>query len=383
MSNRTSLKRAGRAGTVLAMGAALLSIPAAAQAAPVPLATTTPFVVLSGESVTKGGPSVLYGELGIHPGDASNITGPGLVLGATHAADDVANTAKIDLVAAFNAAAGESTTADLSGQDLGGLTLTAGVYNYSSAAQLTGTVTFDGENNPDAQFIIKVGTLLNTEVGSSVAMIRGANPCNVFWKVDTATIGGGTAFKGNVLALTSISLGNAASVLPGRLLARNGSVVLDNNVIDGRQCGSRSTVPLPSGTPPTGTTPTGTTPTGTTPTSGSLRPPASSSTRNGTATLRRVRRAPRVGLKPCAEGFHATVRGKMIKRVVFSLDGKRIRTRSSAPYSVYVPARFGKHKIKARITFKDATRAKTRTLNYRTCAAAALQPRSGPSQFTG
>jgi len=73
----------------------------------------------------------------------------------------------------------------------------------------------------------------------------------------------------------------------------------------------------------------------------------------------------------------------MIKRVVFSLDGKRIRSASRSPYSVHVPARLGNHKIRARITFTDATRAKTRTLNYRTCAAAALQPRSGPSQFTG
>ena len=381
MSNRTSLKRAGRAGTVLAMGVAFLAVPAAAQAATVRLGTTVPFVVLSGQSVTKGGPSVLYGELGLHPGVATDISGPGLVLGATHAGDGVALTAKNDLITAYDDAAGDPNNigGDLSNQDLGGKTLTAGAYEYTGAAQLTGTVTFDAENNPNAQFVVKVASLLNTASNSRVVMARGANPCNVFWKVDTATLGTTTAFQGNVMALTDITLSNGASVT-GRLMARNGSVVLDNNVIDGRRCGSRSTVPLPSGTPPTGTTPTGTTPTS------AQAPPASSSrltTRNGTATLRRVRRAPGARLRPCAEGFHATVRGKMIKRVVFSLDGKRIRSRSRSPYSVYVPARLGNHKIRARITFTDATRAKTRTLNYRTCAAAALQPRSGPSQFTG
>ena len=258
------------------------------------------------------------------------------------------------------------------------MTLTAGAYDYTSSAQLTGTLTLDAENVPSAQFVIKVGSQLTTGSSSRVQMTRGANPCNVFWKVDSATLGGSTAFQGNLMALTSITLVNGATVI-GRVLARNGSVTLDNNVIDGRLCGSRSTVPLPSGGTPTGGSPT----------SGAGSPtPVSQTTpvaltRNGTATFRRVRRTPRLGRPSCTEGFRATVRGKMIKRVVFSLDGKRIRSTTRSPFSVYVRALPGKHKVKARVTFKDATRPKTRTLDYRACAAVALQPRSGPSQFTG
>jgi len=382
MSNPTHLKRAGRrAGSALAVGFAFFAVPAAAHAATVNLATVTPFVVLGGQSVTNTGPSVLYGELGVAPGTAlSGFAPPGVVNGATHNNDAVAGTAQDDLTTAYNVAAGEPVLPgdDLSGQDLGGMTLTAGAYDYTSSAQLTGTLTLDAENVPSAQFVIKVGSQLTTGSSSRVQMTRGANPCNVFWKVDSATLGGSTAFQGNLMALTSITLVNGATVI-GRVLARNGSVTLDNNVIDGRLCGSRSTVPLPSGGTPTGGSPT----------SGAGSPtPVSQTTpvaltRNGTATFRRVRRTPRLGRPSCTEGFRATVRGKMIKRVVFSLDGKRIRSTTRSPFSVYVRALPGRHKVKARVTFKDATRAKTRTLDYRACAAVALQPRSGPSQFTG
>ena len=73
----------------------------------------------------------------------------------------------------------------------------------------------------------------------------------------------------------------------------------------------------------------------------------------------------------------------MIKRVVFSLDGKRISSQSRSPFNVSVRALPGKHNVRARVTFKDATRAKTLSLGYRACAAAVRQPRRGPSQFTG
>lgn len=73
----------------------------------------------------------------------------------------------------------------------------------------------------------------------------------------------------------------------------------------------------------------------------------------------------------------------MIKRVVFRLNGRRIASRAGSPFKVYVRAAPGRHKVTARVTFKDATRAKTLTLNYRPCAAVVLNPRRGPSQFAG
>ena len=85
----------------------------------------------------------------------------------------------------------------------------------------------------------------------------------------------------------------------------------------------------------------------------------------------------------CTSGFRATVHGKLIKRVVFSLDGKKIQSQAKGPYRVFVRALPGAHKVTARVTFKDATRAKTLQLGYRACAEAVLSPKAGPSQFTG
>jgi hypothetical protein len=93
-----------------------------------------------------------------------------------------------------------------------------------------------------------------------------------------------------------------------------------------------------------------------------------------------VSRAPRA---TCAAGFRATVRGHLIKRVVFSLDGNRIASRTKSPFQVYVRALPGRHNVRARVTFKDATQAKTMNLGYRACASAVLSPRRGPSRFTG
>ena len=77
------------------------------------------------------------------------------------------------------------------------------------------------------------------------------------------------------------------------------------------------------------------------------------------------------------------MRGKLIKRVVFSLDGKKFQSQTKGPYVVFVRALPGAHAVGARVTFTDATRAKTLALGYRACADAILRPTSGPAQFTG
>jgi len=82
-------------------------------------------------------------------------------------------------------------------------------------------------------------------------------------------------------------------------------------------------------------------------------------------------------------GFRATVRGQMIKRVGFRLDGKLIAARTRSPFRVFVPAAPGAHRVRAHVTFTDATRAKTLYLRYRACAAGVLRPLRGPSRFTG
>jgi hypothetical protein len=404
MSNPVRLKHAGRAAVTLAVGLAFVAVPAAAQASPVDLATAKPFVALGGAAVTNTGPSVLNGDLGVAPG--TSLTGfglPAVVNGATHNNDGVASQAQADLTTAYDVAAGQPVAPanDLTGTDLGNRTLTAGAYRYTSSAQLTGPLTLDAQGDPNAQFVFEISSALTTAPASSVVLINGASPCNVFWQVgSSATLDTTTAFQGNLMALTSISLNNGASVI-GRVLARNGTVSLINNVLTGPQCAAGSTSPPPGTTPPSGTPPGGTTGTipGTTPPSGTSpggaptpggvpqtgtipgRPVSQTTaprvTRRGTAILLR---APH---EACTDGFRATIRGRMIKRVVFSLDGRRINTRTKSPFQVYVRAAPGKHQVKARVTFKDATRAKTLTLGYRACAAAVLHPRRGPSVFTG
>ena len=119
----------------------------------------------------------------------------------------------------------------MTGQDLGGKTLTAGVYCFSSSAQLTGVLTLDAQGSANAVFIFKIGSTLTTASGSSVVLINGGSLCNVFWQVgSSATLGTTTAFGGNILALTSITLTTGATVI-GRTLARNGAVTLDSNTV--------------------------------------------------------------------------------------------------------------------------------------------------------
>jgi len=388
MSNRFKLRRARLAGIALAVLTAF-ALPTVAQAAPVGLGTASPFVVLGGTKVTNVGPSVLNGNLGISPGTELEGFGlPAVINGSTHATNKVAAQAQLDLTTAYDAAAGQPVLPanDLSGTDLGGLKLAPGTYRYNAAALLTGALTLDAEGDPNAEFVFKIGSQLTTESASSVLLVNGASPCNVYWQVgSSADLGTTTSFQGSLMALTSISLKSKATVV-GRMLARNGQVSLIENTLTRPLCATGPTNP-PSGETPGGpgtvspTTP-GTTGSATVPSSGSRLAPgrrakAPRSSRNGTAVVRPVPR------EACTEGFRATVNGKMIQRVVFSLDGKSIGSRTNSPFAMSVRATPGAHQVSVRVTFTDATRAKTMTLPYRACAAALLQPRHGPSRFTG
>ncbi|MEX0973575.1 MAG: ice-binding family protein [Solirubrobacterales bacterium] len=390
MSSPTHLKR-GLAGAVLAVAVALFAAPAAVQAAPVDLATASPFVVLGGTTVTNEGPSVLNGDLGVSPGTAlTGFGGTAVVNGATHANDAVAAQAQLDLTNAYNVAAGQPVAPanDLSGTDLGNRVLTAGTYRYNAGALLTGPLTLDAQGDPDAEFVFQIGAELTTESASSVLLVNGASPCNVYWQVgSSAAIGTTTQFVGSLMALTSISLTSGATV-EGRMLARNGQVSLINNVLTAPTCASDSNPPPSSETPSGGqeTVPPGTVG-ATAPVSpqinrtGVRRGAAGQAnrrpSRNGRAAVRLASRG------ACTAGFRAAVTGRMIERVVFRLDGKRIANRTSSPYAVSVRPAPGVHRVRVRITFRDATRARTKTLAYRACAAALLNPRHGPSSFTG
>src|SRR4029077_4061933 len=115
--------------------------------------------------------------------------------------------------------------------------LTAGTYCFSSSAQLTGTLTLDAQGDASAVFVFQMGSTLTNARNSSVVMINGGNPCNVYWQVgSSATLGTGTAFEGNIVALASITLTTDVSVT-GRALARTAAVTMDTNVVDASSCG--------------------------------------------------------------------------------------------------------------------------------------------------
>lgn len=199
------------------------------------LGTATSFAVLAGAGITNTGPTTITGDVGTFPTTTETGFGTVTIIGTNHAGDAVTQAAKTDLVTAYNDAAGRTPATTVSG-DIGGQTLTPGVYNSSSSLGITGTLTLDAQGDPNAVFIFQIGSTLTTASGSSVVLINGAQACNVFWQVgSSATLGTGSTFQGTILALTSITATTGVVVI-GRLLARNGAVTLDTNTITATIC---------------------------------------------------------------------------------------------------------------------------------------------------
>jgi hypothetical protein len=198
----------------------------------VPLRSAAKFAVLAGSTVTNDGPTVVTGNLGLSPGSAVVGFPPGKVVdGSIHAADGEAAQAKHDLTTAYNDAAGRKNP-HLLPSDIGGMTISPGLYRSPSALAITGNVTLDGKGDADSVFIIQVPTKLTTAVNSSVTLIGRARARNIFWQVgSSATLKKASVFKGIILAHMSISLGTGATVADGRLLARIGAVTLLRNIV--------------------------------------------------------------------------------------------------------------------------------------------------------
>jgi hypothetical protein len=191
------------------------------------------FAVLAGAAVTNTGATMILGDLGLSPGTAVDGFPPGELNGNLRINDNIANQAKLDLTTAYNDAAGR-TSKDIVPLDgnIGGLTLTPGLYKSTSSLEISsGDVTFDARGDKDAVFIIQIASTLSTTPGRKVILSGDAQASNIFWQVSSsASFGTTTVMKGTIMALESITFDTGAN-LEGKALARNGAVTMDANTI--------------------------------------------------------------------------------------------------------------------------------------------------------
>jgi type VI secretion system secreted protein VgrG len=231
MMNNPFVSRTARIGLLISI-AVWLCHPSLTSASTL-LGTAQSFAILGASTVTNTGASAISGNLGLYAG--SSITGfpPGVVTqGTIHTTDAVAQQAQIDESYAYQTLALLPFTIDESGIDLGGQTLTPGVYKFSSAAALNGTLTLDFQGNANALFVFQVGSTLITGSGATVDVINGGASNGIFWQVgSSATLGSGTTFAGNILALASVTMVTGAKIECGRAFAQTGAVTLDSNVV--------------------------------------------------------------------------------------------------------------------------------------------------------
>jgi hypothetical protein len=198
--------------------------------AAVPLASAFPFALLAGSAITNTGFSIVTGNVGLSPGTAVSGFPPGTIIGTEDINNPVAATAEADALTAYNNALARLNPSAIP-PDIGGEVLAPGVYQATTSLGVTGTLTLNGQGNPNSVFIFRMGSTLTTSVGSHIVLENGAQACNVFWQVgSSATINATSVFAGTVLALASASVGTGATV-NGRLFALNAAVTLDDDAV--------------------------------------------------------------------------------------------------------------------------------------------------------
>ncbi len=215
---------------------------------PVVLGTAARFGILAGVGVSnQAGFSIINNlDVGIYPGVRSSVTGfpPAVIInGAIYASDDIAPPgvpamllqAKTDLTNAYLAAEAAVSPAPVTvSGDQGGKTLAPGIYKSTSTLSVaSGDLTLDAQGDVNAVWIFQIASGFTTVggAGGSIILAGGAQAKNIYWQTgSSATIGDYTSFQGNILALTSITMNSHATAV-GRMLARNGSVVMTSTNI--------------------------------------------------------------------------------------------------------------------------------------------------------
>jgi len=218
-----------RATSGTLFGSATVIVVAASVTPPfIPLGAAGSHGILAGTAITCITGGLISADVGVSPGNTLTGFGPCSFTGVSNLANGIAAQAQLDLTTAYNSLAGlPCPPANAIVANLGGTTQPAGVYCTATGISVTGTLTLNGGGNPDAVFVFQAGSSLTT--AGNVVLINGAQAKNVYWQVgSSATIGTASQWQGNILALTSITLVDGAT-LRGRALARNGAVSLGTN----------------------------------------------------------------------------------------------------------------------------------------------------------
>lgn len=214
------------------LGIAFLSLlTAQAARAQTILGSNGSYAVMAGSTVTINGPTTIVGDLG-----AANVAGtPGYTVSGTTGPMTLQN--QTDFSKAFAGLAAMPGAIDLTGQNLGGLTLAPGVYKFTSTAQLTGMLTLDAQNQSGAFWVFQIGSSFTSAAGASV-VFQNQTPGSVdhdglFWQVGSTTFAGAnSALEGNFLNGTTISLDSSVTLGHGRLFTGTGTITLDSDAIN-------------------------------------------------------------------------------------------------------------------------------------------------------
>jgi hypothetical protein len=199
---------------------------------PIDLGVAGQFAVLSGAGITNTGPTAITGDMGVSPG--TSVTGfpPGTYTGTLHAADGTSAAGMFDLTAAYNDAAGRTLCPVSVAGNIGGQTLTPGLYKSTGSLEVTsGNLTLDAQGDANAVFIFQIASTFEMGNGLQIILAGNAQASNIFWQVGTsATMGTTSHAEGTFMADQSISFATGAT-LNGRALARIASVTLEDNMI--------------------------------------------------------------------------------------------------------------------------------------------------------